>query len=585
MAFLETARTIETMTRIPFSIAIASTRDRLVYHSTEGGTLTLWSVDPATGSKLRITPGPVEQFADPKHDSNMVRYTKDVSKGGELHKVYAADVIAGKETLTVDPPPMRIEGLASDGKLVAFTGSTKDEMALYTAESSSPEKRQTVPPMTTLTDATKKHLVGWGNLSKNPRSSELFIFDLSTGKYSEYTPKEGSTNRVPKLRGGKLLFESDYTGKNRLHVYDTESGEISAAHSTFDDYVSYNATEHPNYGWSDNGKVWFVGKKDGEAKAFLDGKRIPTPTGILYGMALLKDKTYFIHSSVVEPTRVIEADPESGRSKTLVDNPPPAEIIQRLGNGRLARFKSFDDHSITALVVDHGSPRRTVVLVHGGPWSEYENTWGPIICSIAVSGYNVIAPNFRGSTGYGEEFRKLDIGDPGGGDLQDIVSTVQWSKKNNLATEVAIMGYSYGGYMTLMALGKEPELFSCGVAGAPVADWKEMHDVSDALYRGFIEELFDKKLELLSDRSPITYVENVRRPVCIIAAQNDSRTPIKPVLRYAMELARQSKAFELHSTPDTGHAPGSTQELMDMILPAVTFLQRQFPPGASGTAS
>src|SRR6266699_6051479 len=87
------------------------------------------------------------------------------------------------------------------------------------------------------------------------------------------------------------------------------------------------------------------------------------------------------------------------------------------------------------------------------------------------------------------------------------------------------MGYSYGGYMTLMALGKEPELFSCGVAGAPVADWKEMHETSDALYRGFIEELFDNKLELLSDRSPITYVEHVRRPVCIIASQNDSRNP------------------------------------------------------------
>jgi len=112
-----------------------------------------------------------------------------------------------------------------------------------------------------------------------------------------------------------------------------------------------------------------------------------------------------------------------------------------------------------------------------------------------------------------------------------------------------------------------------------------MHETSDALYRGFIEELFDNKLELLSDRSPITYVENVRRPVCIIASQNDSRTPIKPVLRYATELAKQSKAFELHSMPDTGHATGSAQELMDIIFPAVTFLQRQFPPDTSRTAS
>ncbi len=95
----------------------------------------------------------------------------------------------------------------------------------------------------------------------------------------------------------------------------------------------------------------------------------------------------------------------------------------------------------------------------------------------------------------------------------------------------------------MLALGKEPELWSCGVAGAPVTDWNEMHKLSDALYRDFIEELFDKKEELFSDRSPITYVKNVKKPICIIASQNDTRTPIKPVLRYALELALPGIAF------------------------------------------
>jgi pimeloyl-ACP methyl ester carboxylesterase len=587
MDFSEIARTIETMTKIPVSGNIGSTRDRLVYHSTEGGSFTLWSIDPSTGSKLRITPGPVEQFAEPKRDSNLVYFTKDASKGAELHKVYMADATLGGEIMAVDPPPLRIEGLASQGKFVAFTGANKEEMAIYTADSEVPEKRQRVPPTATITDATKRYLAGWGSLTKNPRTCELFVFDLSTGKYSEYTPKQGSVNKIPRLLGARLLFESDYTGKNSLHVYDVESGQVIPAPSSFQDYLSYKAVEYPNYGWTDDGKVWFVGKKDGESKAFVDGREVWTPHGFLSSMTLLGGKAYVIHTSVVQPTRVVEADPGSGKNRVIVDNPPPAKILSRLGKGRLVRFQSFDNRSITALVVDHGSPRRTVVLVHGGPWSEYPNTWGPIISSVAVSGYNVIAPNYRGSTGYGEEFRKLDIGDPGGGDLQDVLSAAKWAKENGVATEVAIMGYSYGGYMTLLALGREPEIFSCGVAGAPVADWKEMHEVSDALYRGFIEELFDRKFELLTDRSPITYAKNVKRPVCIMASQNDTRTPINPVLRYATELAAQSGTFELHVQPDQGHAVGSTQALVDMIFPAIIFLQRQFPsdtPSVMATA-
>jgi dipeptidyl aminopeptidase/acylaminoacyl peptidase len=104
-----------------------------------------------------------------------------------------------------------------------------------------------------------------------------------------------------------------------------------------------------------------------------------------------------------------------------------------------------------------------------------------------------------------------------------------------------------------------------------------MHEVSDALYREFIEVLFDRKLDLLLDRSPITYAKNVKKPVCIIASQNDSRTPIKPVLRYTMELTNNSGTFELHSMPDMGHTTRSAQDLVDILAPGIVFLQKQFP--------
>jgi len=571
----DTIGILETVANVPVIDSIGTTRDRVVYHSNHGGTNTLWSVGFDGGPKFRMTPGPVEQMAEPRHDSNTVYYTKDVAKGGELHKIYCSDAVEGRESLAVDTPRMRIEGFASYGRLIAFTGATREEVGLFTSEAGSLEKRHVVPPSAALSDASERYLVGSGVLAKNPRSLELFIFDLQSGKFSEYTPKAGSVNKLPRIRGSKILFESDFTGRNRLHVLEAESGELGPAQFASDDCNRYDTVEHQNYGWADDGKVWFVGKKEGECKAFVDGRELSTPPGYIIAMAVSKGRAYVVHTSVVQPPSVVEA---GAGNRSLVENLPPQGVSQKLGSGRMVHFQSFDGRMISALVVDHGSPRRTVVLVHGGPWSEYPNTWGPIICSIAASGYNVIAPNYRGSTGYGEEFRLLDIGDPGGADLKDVVAATDWAKRNGLATETAIMGYSYGGYATLLGLGKEPEQWSCGVAGAPVADWRAMHGLSDALYREFIEVLFGKKLDLLDDRSPVTYVKNVRKPVCIIASQNDSRTPLKPVLRYVTELANQQGSFEFHTMPDMGHAVNTAQGLIDVLLPGIMFLHRRFAP-------
>jgi len=188
----------------------------------------------------------------------------------------------------------------------------------------------------------------------------------------------------------------------------------------------------------------------------------------------------------------------------------------------------------------------------------------------------VLAPNFRGSTGYGEEFRRRIIGDPGGGDLEDVVYAKKWGVESSLAKEgeVCVFGYSYGGYATLLALGKKPSEWKCGVAGAAIADWVEMYELSDAIFKKFIETLFAGKMELLEERSPIKYVENVRAPLCIIQPQNDSRTPLKPVLKYVSRLLELGKVFELHVAPDMGHVIRTMDDAVKVLLPALLFLKR-----------
>jgi len=141
------------------------------------------------------------------------------------------------------------------------------------------------------------------------------------------------------------------------------------------------------------------------------------------------------------------------------------------------------------------------------------------------------------------------------------------------------VGYSYGGYSTLLALGKYPDLFICGVAGASIANWEEQYELSDAAFKNIIDLLFNYRKELLSQRSPITYVQNVRVPLCLLQAQNDTRTPLAPILKYVQKLPR-GVPFEMHIKPDLGHAMSTTEDMLNIIDPTIAFLEKYFSPGA-----
>ena len=152
----------------------------------------------------------------------------------------------------------------------------------------------------------------------------------------------------------------------------------------------------------------------------------------------------------------------------------------------------------------------------------------------------------------------------------------EYAVKSGIAdpNRVAIMGYSYGGYMTLLAMSKHPELWKCGVAGASVVDWEEMYGLSDAVFKKFIEVLFNGKKELFRERSPITYADNIKAPLCIVHPQNDTRTPLKPVLKLMNKLLEHGKTFEAHITPDMGHVINTIDDAVKILLPALIFLKK-----------
>ncbi len=578
MSLFEKVKILESLVKIPVHSVAGFTYGRVIYVSTVEGVTSICSINPVEKKPLRLTKEPIHSIARPHPSSKYVIFTRDITKGMELQKPFMVSVDGGEEEVFADTPPMRFFGLAWDGERLVFSAATPSGMGLYLARKGHYEKLMDVNTMLFPRDIERDIIVGTGLLRKNPRSMELFFYDLSSNEMKVYTPKEGSVNKDPVIRNGKVLFESNYEGSNKLYIYDLNNGTLTEPEFTYRDYYDYEPVEHLVYGWVNDNKIWVVAKKNSRTKAFIDGKMVASPEGTVGYLALNGSKGYYSASSLTSPPKIYEVDLERNEYRVLLDNPLPKEIEEKLGKAYFTTYRSTDGLEIPMYVLESpsaGKPGPAVVYVHGGPWSEVYDYWSVLMLGLSIMGYHVLAPNYRGSTGYGEEFRLMDVGDPGGGDLEDVVSAAMWAKEKGIASKVAIMGYSYGGYMTYMALGKTPEVWGAGVAGAGVVDWNEMYELSDALFKKFMEALFNGlNKDLMMERSPITYADNVKAPLCIIHPQNDTRTPLKPVLRYVEKLLKKKTTFEMHVVPDMGHVIRTTDDIMKILLPAILFLDK-----------
>ncbi|MCA1683643.1 MAG: prolyl oligopeptidase family serine peptidase, partial [Actinobacteria bacterium] len=187
-------------------------------------------------------------------------------------------------------------------------------------------------------------------------------------------------------------------------------------------------------------------------------------------------------------------------------------------------------------------PHPTLMLVHGGPDGAYTDAFSPEVQAWVDHGVAVAMVNYRGSTGYGTAFRDALIGDPGFPEVADLVAGVESVVGAGVAdpARVAVGGGSWGGYVSLLAIGLHPDRWAAAVAVVPVGDYvaayadesPELQEYDRTLFGGSPEEVGD----LYRERSPLTYVDRVRTPVLVIAGDNDSRCPIRQVVNYVEAL-------------------------------------------------
>jgi dipeptidyl aminopeptidase/acylaminoacyl peptidase len=583
-SIVEVARVVESVVGTPSYVVYGVTSGGLVlYGSTESGLLDLYVVNPPSGLRATIARG-IHLFAKAHPSSDYVVFTRDVSKGFELCRVYAVKIRTGELVdVSGSLPPQRVTGLAFNGEYVAWSGASGEEAGIYLAKiGGEPELVARVKGREFVTGVDSKYIVGYGHLRGDPFSTELFVVSIESGGFKVYTPREGSVSERPKIRGGTVLFSSDYEDldKHRLYFLEVETGKLKRAVAEGSELHGFDPVEFVDYDWTSEGVVWAIAKKQGRSHLFVDSAFVGLGSGYISSSVVHGEHAYLVHSSLRTPPRLVDVNLKTREIRVLASDNLPEDVTKRIGDVNFVEVTSPDGVVAPVYVVESRvapKPGPTVVYPHGGPWSEVADSWSPVIAALAALGHHVVAPNFRGSTGYGEKFRRMDIGDPGGIDMEDVAASAEWAVESGLAdsSRVAIVGYSYGGYTVLMQLTRKPELWRCGVAGAPVADWEEMYELADAYFKRFQEILFASRRELFRERSPVNYVENVRAPLCIVQPQNDSRTPLRPVLKFAQRLLEHGKTFELHVVPDIGHAISlDRRALAKFLLYTALFLEK-----------
>jgi dipeptidyl aminopeptidase/acylaminoacyl peptidase len=217
------------------------------------------------------------------------------------------------------------------------------------------------------------------------------------------------------------------------------------------------------------------------------------------------------------------------------------------------------------------------MLVHGGPTWAYHDAFMPDVQAWVDHGVAVAMVNYRGSTGYGTAFRDALIGDPGFLEVADVVAGLDALVADGVAEPVraAVAGGSWGGYVTLLAIGLHPDRWAAAVAAVPVADYPTAYADEAPSLQAFDRSLFggspDEVGDLYVERSPLTYVDRVRTPVLVIAGDNDTRCPIRQVLNYVEALEARGGEVELYRF-DAGHGSLVVDERVRQMAAELDFV-------------
>jgi dipeptidyl aminopeptidase/acylaminoacyl peptidase len=345
--------------------------------------------------------------------------------------------------------------------------------------------------------------------------------------------------------------------------------------------------------WIENDRGWSrLRIRDLAADRELPAPQLPLGTSSVLGSGLTVSADGRRVALVWEQSRrsqeVYVIETATGEARRLTDSrfgaPPEGALVEP----ELVAFPTWDDREVPAwLYRAPGEGRRPVVIyIHGGPEAQERPGYQPLLQYLCSRGISVLAPNIRGSTGYGKSYQRLIYGDWGGGDLRDFEAAATWLKAQDWVDDerLGVAGGSYGGFATLSCLARLPELWAVGVdlfgpsnlisliSSAPPTWWRVVLELI-----GDPETQHDE----LVARSPLTYADDIRAPLLVIQGAKDPRVVPAESEQLVARLRDLGRPVEYELFEDEGHGFTRYPNVVRAFKLAAEFLERHLVPESS----
>lgn len=588
--------------------SFSSDESLIAYASDEGGRMDIWTRPVEGGAARQVThvKGAIESFEFSPKDDRLV-FSADLG-GNELTALYFTDSHgrAPEPLFPGESEKTRNEFVrwADDGKTLLYTSNRREEksMDLYEFD---------------LT--TKKSTQVWENtrsfefvLTSRDHRRFVFMEEISDADSNLYLAERGGKELrlLTPHRGAVRYSAADFSPDGgTLYYTSDENREFAAAYSMDLSTGTSRPILSPEwdvYGarFSKGGSVFFTSvNNDGSPEiAFTDatnGRPVTLPpiaNGKLVS-AVFSSSDRWIAARVESdsaPRSLWLLDRQKQTARPLFDPLPASLRGKRFATAASIRATSFDGRRVPALLFvpeDRGKPTRTnaprlpaVIDIHGGPTSQSVRTFRPFTQYLVSKGYVVLVPNVRGSVGYGKTYTSLDNKDFGGGPLKDVLACKAWLVQNAHVdpNRVAIMGQSYGGYMTLAAATFAPTEFAAHIDLFGISDLKSLVEGFPTYWESAMPYIYQKfgnpndpqDAAYQRARSPLYFAERIRRPLLIIQGENDPRVHKDQSDRLVKAVRRRGVPVEYVVIRGEGHGFSKTENQVRALEATDRFLER-----------
>ncbi len=310
-------------------------------------------------------------------------------------------------------------------------------------------------------------------------------------------------------------------------------------------------------------------------------------------------KIYFLRSSPLEPANLVVAD-GAGRTapRALTHTLPKNFEAAGFHAPEVVHYQSRDGTSIAAMLYKPrdfkpGVRCPAVLWIHGGPEGQDAFSWDPWALFLTQSGYVVLEPNYRGSTGYGEKFRNMNVEDSGGGELDDVVAGAAFIVSQGIAdrARLGIGGGSHGGTMVAYAITKQPDLFRVAIELYGVVDRATYNERTNrnAAIRWMMKMggTPEDKPEVYRKANALADVSRIKAPVLVMHGEDDPQVPPYESAQFVDALKKAGKTYLYFTYPKEGHGFSQRDHKLDAWRKEIAFLNKYLRPeyGQSITAT